>query len=513
MTDQRLLRIGSVATTMALVFGYTMLPAAALPPKQGGTVYVSTVPAIAGVSLDIGGSVVRTGPDGSAAVSTGSLNGIAKRITLAGSSPISGETLSIARVASGVHRPRESHLTVGFDVSTSVRLQLAEGDAHVSPSSVHQLRLHSITGQIILVDPQKTHDVTLSARKARLIRGVLTAQPVTWTVDRVAVAPGVSVQTAGGRFDPFGHPTWPLQLAPIHGTVDIQTVPATPGVTFLLDGASITTTANGTASAPIGDLNNVNQRLKLADSTAEPLLVSNMRVSKLPPTHIRQRRLIVALDVRRPVILRFVDLKGSVIPTSRIENVQATSGNAEVQIVGRQIAEPAALLTQVATKAGSAWQTRRAVYSLRSVRMDGGEAVFNGRQRFSPSGGSTWTITLAVFNLAMTAHDALFGFKVGSRVQITRPDGTKYGLDLGTVDPLVARTMVRGLYGLTVDSAVVGGRTSVLVSRDDSVDLRVVTLVDFVVIALFALIILVSTVVGGQMMARRRASARHRTAE
>lgn len=498
-------RLGAALTAFALAVGCAYPHAAA---NTGGTVFLSTVPAEPGVTLDVGGATVTTGTDGSATVQAADLNGIASRIRLASGRAGNGQGVSISKVLSGLHLKHESHLSIGLDVTSTVTLKLQQGSTQVSPSSVHLLRLHSITGKVRKIDPQKQQQVSLLARRTRLIHGQLTPQTVTWSVDRVAVAPGVAVTTANGRFDPGRNSTWVLALQPIKGEVVIHTAPSTPGVVFLLDGATMTTGPAGNVTAPIDDLNNVSDRLQLASANASGLLVSNLRVSKLPPRKVRQRVVTAALDVRRLVVLRFVDLKGAPIPASRIAEVSLSSGNALVSRVGSQLDDPAALLTQVAAKAGGGWQTRKVVYSLRSVKLDGGQAVFNGRQRFQPSDGATWNISLAVFSLTMTAHDALFGYQIRSRVVITRPSGAHYAVELSKVKSAVSKSMVRGLYGLTVDSALVGGQTSVLVSRDDKVDLRVVTLLDSVVMIVVILIILLSAVLGGRVLARRRTSNR-----
>ena len=54
---------------------------------------------------------------------------------------------------------------------------------------------------------------------------------MTWSVDLVSAGPGLAMTTDTPRFDPFGHPTWRLRLATVHGTVLIDTVPRTPQVT------------------------------------------------------------------------------------------------------------------------------------------------------------------------------------------------------------------------------------------------------------------------------------------
>jgi hypothetical protein len=70
--------------------------------------------------------------------------------------------------------------------------------------------------------------------------------------------------------------------------------------------------------------------------------------------------------------------------------------------------------------------------------------------------------------------------------------------------------MVRGLYTLKIDAAVLGGTTSVLVSRDDSINLKVITLLDTVVIAVGGAVLLPAAVLLGLVITRR---TRDRAAE
>jgi hypothetical protein len=69
---------------------------------------------------------------------------------------------------------------------------------------------------------------------------------------------------------------------------------------------------------------------------------------------------------------------------------------------------------------------------------------------------------------------------------------------------------VRGLYTVQVDSAVLAGHASVLVSRNENIDLRVVTLWDAAAFLVLVLIIIVGAVLGGRRMAQRRVLARSR---
>jgi hypothetical protein len=134
--------------------------------------------------------------------------------------------------------------------------------------------------------------------------------------------------------------------------------------------------------------------------------------------------------------------------------------------------------------------------------------VFNGRQRFSPSSSGTWNISLAVFTLTVTAHDAFFGSQLGSHLVITRPDGQELSMQLSSAGPRRTPSMVRGLYSVQIDAAVLAGRASVLVSRNEQIDLRVITLWDAAAFLLLVLLIIVGAVLGGRRMARRRERAR-----
>ena len=212
----------------------------------------------------------------------------------------------------------------------------------------------------------------------------------------------------------------------------------------------------------------------------------------------RQRRLLAAIDVRRGVTLRFVDSHGRSVPASRIDEVGLTTGSSSVtSLIGTEIGVPALLLTRVAERVGSGWDTRSITYSLASVKINGANAVFAGRQRFAPQTSSIWTIDLSVFSMTLTVRDALFGSKIGTSTVLTRPDGSRIDATVNANAPNLLTGMVRGLYTLKIDAAVLGGSTSILVSRDDHVELRVITLLDTVIIA-----------VGGALCPARRCHAR-----
>lgn len=506
--------VSATATVLLAVPLWLLALATVATPAHGssaGTVYLTTVPQLAGVTFDVGGVPVTTGGTGTAVVSLPDINGVASTVALNRSVLADGTAVRIARIVPAAHVPHESHLSVGLDVTSPASIELLQGKSHVPPSHVTELDLHSIVGQRLKVDPRRHQVLHLLSRKIHYVAGRLQAQPVTWAVEGTKADPGIAVTTSEPRFDPFGHRTWKVQLTPVAGTVQVTTVPRTAGVQFDIAGTTLTTGRNGTGVASVADLNNVKDDLTLASSEAGRYQVSALRVSKLPSVVVRQRRLIAAIDVRRPVTLRFVDAHGRSVPTARIDEVQFTAGSGTAApLIGTEIAAPALLLTRVADHIGSGWGTRTVSYSLSSVKMNGANAVFTGRQRFTPLNGSIWTIQLSVFSVTLSVRDALFGSTIGTRTVITRPDGSTVAQSLSSNSPAVLTGMVRGLYTLKIDAAVLGGTTSILVSRNDSVELRVITLLDTVLIGIGGALILPAVVVVGIAVTRR---SRRRAAE
>jgi hypothetical protein len=478
--------------------------AAAAAGPVPGTVFIQTVPALAGVHLLVGTAPVTTATGGVAKVTVANFNDVASKVTLASSALDARDTVSLATVNVAPHTVKyESHLTVGLNVTSKVTLQISGGNTGVSPGDVQSIRLHSLTGKTMQVDPHVTPTVSLLSRQTRLIAGTVTAQAVTWSVDSLLANPGVSVTTAQAAFDPLTQGTWPLVLLPVAGTVMVDTVPATPGVSFGLEGATGTTDAHGHATMPVTDLNGVDAGLKLDASQAVGSTVSVLRVAGLPPGATFQRHLVAALAVNRSVSLGFTDSGGRPIAASRVSDVKITGGGGTTDISGAQLLSPVSVLAEQGKLVNGTWQPQQVMYTVTRVTVDGSDAVFAGQQRFNPNTSSNWSISLSAFDLTVTVRDVLFGRRIASAAEVTRPDGEQYGVLLGAGQPTVLRSIVRGQYTLLTRSAVVGADSKILVSKNSDVEIRVVTLSDVAVLAMVVLAASLSVVVLGVGMSRR----------
>jgi hypothetical protein len=300
------------------------------------------------------------------------------------------------------------------------------------------------------------------------------------------------------KFDPFSSPVWPLILRPVKGTVVVDTVPATPGVSFLLEGATFTTNAKGQGTSPVADLNGVDLRLRVSTPQATGSTVSILRVSRLKPSAGFQRHLVAALAVSRPVSLSFTDPAGRAVSAQRVAEVRLTGDGRTVSVSGAQLQDPVSLLSDQAKFVDDTWAAQQVTYSVSSVTVEGSDAVFAGQQRFNPNTSSDWPISVSVFDLGVTVRDVLFGRGVTSAAEVIRPDGMRYAVQLGGQGPTLLRSLVRGEYTLTTQSAVLGGSSKILVSKNSEVDLRVVTLPDVLVLLFLILGASVSVVMLGR---------------
>ena len=472
-----------------------------------GTVYVATEPRLAGVSIGVDGRTVVTGSNGTVAVSVPDLNDIANRVSLLSTSRGSRHTLEQAFIKQAPHSaPRESHITVGIDVTSSTTLVIDPGTTGAKASDIRGVRLHAITGDVVDVDLRKTHQVALLSRKARQSGSGTSTQVVTWTVDSVTASGGTVYKAGRDAFDPFAEGIWTLHLVPVAGTVLVETVPRTPGATFTIDGSTFTTDAEGRGSAPVTDLNGVEDRLALGKQKAGSTAAALVGVSRTKPTAAFQRHLIAGLAVTRTVAFRFTDLNAKVVPNNRVTSLELTGAGASVTLSPTQVRLGAPLVVRKARMVGGQWVAQDVTYSVTKVGVEGGDAVFAGQQKLVPATDGTVTVALSVFDLQVTFRDVLFGTHVTAVADLTRPDGVTVPVAVSPDGVASMPGLVRGEYVLASRAAIVGGNTRVLVSRPSVVDLKVVTFLDVAVVTVLMVGLCVSLVWVGRAWARRSAA-------
>jgi hypothetical protein len=138
-------------------------------------------------------------------------------------------------------------------------------------------------------------------------------------------------------------------------------------------------------------------------------------------------------------------------------------------------------------------------WAVERVIVGGGNAVHRGQQRFHPARlDAAFPIQLLFFRARFTSQDAIFGFHVGSAVKLRYPDGTEREYPFGPDGTVTLPALPRGDYSVDVEGPGLTPARPVALSRDQVVDLKVISFLDLAVVGFgFA------TVLIGLAVARR----------
>ena len=302
---------------------------------------------------------------------------------------------------------------------------------------------------------------------------------------------------------------WPI-------TLTLNTVPALPGVHFTFDGHLLVTAANGRATYT-AEHDFVPHTLTLTDTSLQvtdhryqfsrwagqrnPNQAFTHTVTALP---FRQSYAITAaFTVQQQVTPRFVEENGSSLDRSRISAITVKSDTG--QLVRLSPTGAAWLDGMRPAYHHSALTADPAIYSLQSVMVSGTNVVDAGRQTFKPASNITPTFITQFYDLVITGHDALFKTAMGKQAIVTFPDGNKQTVTLNAQHTATLPNLPRGTYTvrLKVGNGIVAADQFAL-SKDKTVDVAVISLVDIAVLIAAALIAALALIAIGRHWWRYR---------
>jgi hypothetical protein len=118
-------------------------------------------------------------------------------------------------------------------------------------------------------------------------------------------------------------------------------------------------------------------------------------------------------------------------------------------------------------------------YQVERAYVDGANVVNRAQQRFAPEKTRHLSVRLLFYSLKVSTRDALFGFPVGQAIELRYPDGhtVKKSLKDGK---LTLPSLPRGTYNVKVVASGVSFTRPVSVSRNQQVELKVVSYLDMV---------------------------------
>lgn len=289
-------------------------------------------------------------------------------------------------------------------------------------------------------------------------------------------------------------------------SVEITTVPPTPGARFTFDGVPLVTDAKGVArtsvlpSAQPHSIALTTPSVHTADVTSDfvrwhgsgdsdqgyqPVL-GNVRIE-------HNVKLRVAFRENRTLRFSFVDQAHHPVDPTRVSSITLRNDTNQTQKLG---ALDAVALTAVRPSVGAGELVARNVtYSVQSVLIDGANVVNIGEQRFRPSDAGP---QLQVVVLLRTAHfrvrDRLLGNPVATTVHLTYPDGRRADLQADAQGEITMADLARGDYTVSAAGQAYTLDQDLALSRSQFVDIPVLSYTDATIIGAFLLLGLVAVV-------------------
>ena len=262
--------------------------------------------------------------------------------------------------------------------------------------------------------------------------------------------------------------------APPASAQSIQTVPEVPGMRFSLEGRVFEAGRDGRAHPPPG-LAGARASLRALDTEIAP--------------GIRARfdrwyggRRIAAINLYHRVKPSFVDLSSRRVDPQVVSSVVVRGSHGTRHAFERD--RPLWLQGNRVVPESKGRHSAAIYYSAEKVVVAGSSVVHRSQQRFFPAHGGPMELRLLLFTARVTVRDALLGFPIGSAVRLEYPNGRERSHALGPGAELTMGSLPRGDYRISVEALGVSSSRPVALSRDQQVDLKVISWLDVAVVLL-----------------------------
>ena len=269
--------------------------------------------------------------------------------------------------------------------------------------------------------------------------------------------------------------SWVAAPSAAHAAVQIQTVPPVEGARFRYRGQTVRADSLG--------------RVTLNVSTAN--LERQVKVTPTPVSHgVRAqldrwypKRGVAAIAFFHRVRPRFINLQGNAVDANLVDAV-VVKGSHGVTHRFKHGERAWLQVSRVVPRAAGRLRSESLRYSVQRVIVRGSNVVNSGQQRFRPAKTPEFPIQLLLYSARFKTRDAFFGFPIGSAVRLEYPNGRVERHELGDNGELLVPSLPRSDYKVTVDGPGFSFSRPVRLSRDQEVELEVLSYLD-VGLALF----------------------------
>lgn len=263
--------------------------------------------------------------------------------------------------------------------------------------------------------------------------------------------------------------------------VTLHTVPRVAGVAVRHRGRTLRTDEKGRVTLDVRMYRRTRETTKGVLAFEPPRILT----SRLPNgaearfAGFYERGNVIALSLYTRLEVRFVDLQGQPIPARDVGVVRLKSRTG-VRVPFKAGRSPKLHASRVQPTPDGP-RSKPIEYGVEGVDVLGGNVVNRAQQRFFPLRTRRLTIPLLLYSARFESRDALFGFATGTAVVLTYPGGHKESLPLrdGVAS---SRNLPRGEYLVRVDAPGYSFERPVALSRDQFVDLQVVSHLDLAIV-------------------------------
>jgi hypothetical protein len=299
-------------------------------------------------------------------------------------------------------------------------------------------------------------------------------------VDEVEAMIAQAARTEARRFLAIGGSMVALlagagAAAPAADAVVVQTVPPVAGMRFSHAGQTLRADRLGRVS-----VNLPSSRLQ-----------SGLRVLPTPVSRgVRAgidrwypSRNIVTVAFFHRVRLKYIDLQGNSVKPGAVESAVVRGAHGG-EYTFKGDAPRWLQVSRVVPKLGGRLQSKSLKYGVQRVLVKGSQVVNAGQQQFRPSKTPELPVQLLLYSARFQTKDAFFGFPTGSAVRLKFPTGRVERHELDEHGSLLLPSLPRSDYEVTVDGPGFSFSRPVRLSRNQEVELEVLSYLD-IALALF----------------------------
>lgn len=292
------------------------------------------------------------------------------------------------------------------------------------------------------------------------------------------------------------------QNLPADSEVIVSTIPSLPGVVINFDDQTATTNSDGIATFLSTSNEGIADRIQVSTPEIEQPDILRAKYDRL--YRIDNLHYALAFDIQRPVTFSFVGVNGERVDHDRIgaTNLKNSLGGLTPEV---PLDQPLWVYSERVVSIQGGAEVRAIEWSVESVMVRGVNVVNRAQIRFFPREQSHVEITVLFFSAKFAITDMFFGFPRGEIIELSFPDGEIVRHELDDNGELFLSSLPRGEYSVMIDGSGPRIARPLVLSRNQEVNLDMLTWLDIIVVGLIGLSFLIGPVVLGRWIRHSRA--------